>query len=823
MASPFMRAVQELQESLVRAAAPVGPRDGPVPERGAAVAEAAACARRLAIPADLRNTLRSIERAFRAQDADVSALASRAISKLRPWTEPGWADGILARPVSRIPGVGPRRAEALARRGLATVAQLLFHLPTRYDDRRALTRVDELEVGRRATFVARVLATEVGGSRGRGGRFRRTFKALVGDDQGNVMLRWFHGTDQMKETIRKGATLLVTGDVKRYRFDKEIVHPEIERLDPPAAAAAGEHEGRRAEASEDDAGRRAGEGPELDLEALRAVVPDYPALEGIPPRTLRGFIERAVAAHADLVESHLPESLARERELPAVAEALREIHHPGVEADVEALRRRAAPAFERLVLEELYGLEVGLALRRHAYAREPALPIGPDGPRVHAAAERLPFRLTQTQRRSWGEIRRDLGRSHPMNRLLQGDVGSGKTVVAFLAAVAVAERGRQSALMAPTELLAEQHARTLSRLIEATGAELRLDWLVASRTPAERRSVRDRLAAAEIDLVVGTHALVQADVHIPRLSLAVVDEQHRFGVLQRRALGAKAEDGLAPHVLVMTATPIPRTLALTLYGDLDVSVIDELPPGRAPVATHVLREGEGRRVVEHIREAARRGEQIYVVYPLVEETEKSDLRAARESAEKIRRAFPELNVDLVHGRLDAAARALAMERFERGETQLLVSTSVIEVGVDVPRATLMVVEHAERFGLAQLHQLRGRVGRGERPGTCLLVARGVGDESEARLSALLATTDGFEIADADLRIRGPGEFLGTRQHGKLPDLWVADLLRDARLISVAREAALETVREDPALARHPGLRCAVEQRWAERLSLGQVG
>jgi len=815
MASPFTNAARGLCEALRRAEGEAaGGR-----EAAGAVAAAAGRAARLAVPPDLRKTLAAVERAFADPEADLGRLVPRALAKVGPWAEPGFADEALARPVSQIPGVGPRRAEALARRGLRSVAHLLFHLPTRYDDRRALSRVEDLEVGRRATFVARVLRTESGGSRGRGGRFRRTFKAEVGDDTGRVLLRWFHGTDQMKDTLPKGAVVLVTGDVKRYRFDKEIVHPEIERLAAPGAEdEAGAEEGLDfAEPAVDlgDAG--------LDLERLGAVVPDYPTPEGIPPRTLRGFVARAVASYADCVASHLPEGLAEARGLPSVADALREIHAPDASADVEALRRRASPAFERLVLEELYGLEVGLALRRHAHAREPALAIPGDGPRTRDAAGRLPFRLTQAQRRSWGEIRRDLARPHPMNRLLQGDVGSGKTVLAFLAAVATAEHGRQAALMAPTELLAEQHARSLARLVEATGVDLRLDWLVASRPPAERRDVRARLEAGEVDLVVGTHALVQSDLRIPRLSLAVIDEQHRFGVLQRQALGAKAEDGLVPHVLVMTATPIPRTLALTLYGDLDVSVIDELPPGRAPVTTHVLREGEGRRVVELVHEATGRGEQVYVVYPLVEETEKSDLRAATESTERIRRAFPDLAVDLVHGRLDALARHEAMARFERGETDLLVSTSVVEVGVDVPRATLMVVEHAERFGLAQLHQLRGRVGRGERPGTCVLVARAVTEESEARLAALVATTDGFEIADADLRIRGPGEFLGTRQHGKLPDLWVADLLRDARLISVAREAALETVREDPSLAGRPGLRRAVERRWADRLSLVRVG
>ncbi len=799
--SPFARAADALERAL---SAPAGDADsGPI-------AAAARGARALALPADVKKALLAIQRDFERspEGEERQAALERARAVVEPWLDPAFAEAALARPVSTLPGVGAKRADSLARRGLRSVAHLLFHLPTRFDDRRALTRIEEIEVGRRATFVGRVLATESGGSRTRGGRYRPTFKAQLGDDEGGrVLLRWFHSVDQMRDTVRKGAVFLVTGDVKRYRFDKEIVHPELERLPAPEAQEEGEEEGPLA----------------VDLDALRAVVPDYPSPDGIPPRTMRGLVQRAVDAYADLVESHLPESLTAERELPSVPDALRAIHQPDVDADLDALRERDTPAFERLILEELYGLELGLALRREVHAREPALAIPGDGPRTDAAAKQLPFRLTQAQRRSWGEIRRDLARSHPMNRLLQGDVGSGKTVVAFLAAVATAEHGRQTALMAPTELLAEQHARTLTRLVETSEAGLRVELLVASRPKPERQDVLAALGRGEVDLVVGTHALVQDAVRIPRLSLAIVDEQHRFGVLQRKALAGKAEDGLVPHTLVMTATPIPRTLALTLYGDLDVSVIDELPPGRTAVTTHVLREGEGRRVVDQIRAAARRGEQIYVVYPLVEETEKTDLRAATESTEKIRRAFPDLTVDLVHGRLDAAARGEAMARFERGETDLLVSTTVIEVGVDVPRATLMVVEHAERFGLAQLHQLRGRVGRGDRPGTCLLVARGVSDESEARLAAMLATTDGFAIADADLRIRGPGEFLGTRQHGKLPDLWVADLLRDARLISTAREAALETVRADPGLRGDPRLLRTVERRWGERLSLIRVG
>ena len=806
MPSPFARAVARLHQPLEFAARDDQAQIDRVKDLEDTVREAAAEIRRLAVPADLRKTAEAIERAFSRprEGADRRKAVAGALERIAPWAAPGFADEVLSRPVSVIPGVGPSRADALARRGIRTVAHLLFHLPTRFDDRRALAPVGELQVGHRATFVGRVLAADTSQMRTRGGRFRRVFQAMLGDDTGTVSLRWFHGVDQVARNVRKGATLLVTGDVKRYRFDKELVHPEIEALDR------GDEEGEL--------------GPEDEArEALRAIVPDYPSPEGIPPRTMRGFVQRAVDAHADLVESHLPTALAEERELPSVPDALRAIHAPEVDADLDALRERETPAFQRLVLEELYGLEVGLALRRAALAREPGLVIDGGGPRTQATARALPFRLTEAQRRAWTEIRRDLERPHPMNRLLQGDVGSGKTVVAFLAAVAAAESGYQAALMAPTELLAEQHFRTLTRLDEQSGAGLRIDWLGASRPRAERDAVVAALAEGELDLVIGTHALVQDEVRFARLALAIVDEQHRFGVLQRKALSAKAPDGASPDVLVMTATPIPRTLALTLYGDLDVSVIDALPPGRSPVATRVLREGEGRRIVELIRETAARGEQVYVVYPLVEESEKVDLRAASESTEKIRRAFPDLGVDLVHGRLDARARGEAMARFEAHETDILVSTTVIEVGVDVPRATLMIVEHAERFGLAQLHQLRGRVGRGDRPGTCLLVARGVSDESESRLAAMVATTDGFAIADADLRIRGPGEFLGTRQSGKLPDLWVADLLRDARLISVAREAAFETVRRDPGLRKSPALRRAVRERWGERLSLVRVG
>jgi ATP-dependent DNA helicase RecG len=767
------------------------------------VRDAAQRALRLAIPRDPRRVLEALVHGFAEPLEGPARLraARRALARVRPLADRAWPERALERPLTSLLGIGARRAELLERRGLRTVCDLLLHLPTRYEDRRSLVKVAELDVGRRATFLARVLLCDFAPRRGKGGRFRRVFRAVVEDETGHVTLKWFHGGEMVQERLRKGASLLVTGDVRRYRFSKEILHPEIESVDD-------------------------GAGPEaLELESLRQIVPVYGGPEAIPARAMRRYAKQAVETHADLIPSHLPGELARQRELPEVSQALREIHAPSAEADLDALRRRATPAHERLVLEELYLLEVGLALRRAARVAEPGIPIRSDGSRARQAPLALPFHLTGAQRRVLAEIASDLGRLHPMNRLLQGDVGSGKTAVAFLAAIAVAESGFQSALMAPTELLAEQHARTLRRLAESGGEAtgLRAALLTASVPKVEAERIRRDLARGTIELVVGTHALVQEEVSFARLALAVVDEQHRFGVLQRAALAAKGAEGRSPHVLVMTATPIPRTLALTLYGELDLSVLDELPPGRTPVTTNLLRSGEGSRVMELIRRAVKRGEQVYVVYPLVEESEKSDLRAAAESAQRIQSAFPELCVDLVHGRLEAQARAEAMARFERGETQILISTTVIEVGVDVPNATLMVVEHAERFGLAQLHQLRGRVGRASKPGTCLLLARGSTEESEARLRALLETTDGFEIADADLRIRGPGEFLGTRQSGRLPDLRVADLLRDRGLVSVARDAALATVRRDPGLRRAPELAHAVRARWGDRLVLVDVG
>ena len=761
----------------------------------------------LAIPGDVRDRLERLaaDIATATEDSARRAAIEAALAELTRMQESAFAEELLARAPQALPGVGPKRSATLGRRAFTSVADLLFHLPRRYDDRRERSDIGDLRVGLRATFVGRVLVSDFTAARGRRrGRGGRSFEAVVGDETGHVRLKWFHGTEAIANMARKGMLLLVSGEVTRYRFDLEVVHPEIELL-------AGE-EGE-------------GNADSTDAAVTGGITPDYTSPEGIHPRAMRRLAAHALSQYADLVIGHLPETFARSHRLPEPADALRALHAPPPDCDLELLETGRSPASRRLILEELYLLELGLAQRRARRRRETGIPVAPDAGAVARTIESLPFRLTAAQQRAWAEIEADLTSAHPMSRLLEGDVGCGKTVVAFLAAVAAAKSGHQTALMAPTELLAEQHARTLRHLVQATGNQsgVHLALLTSSVPRAQADAVRADLASGAVDLVVGTHALVQESVAFRRLALVVIDEQHRFGVRQRAALAAKTPGSESPHTLVMTATPIPRTLALTLHGDLDLTVIDELPPGRSPTRTRLFRTGEGDRIGELLRATVARGEQVYVVYPLIEESEKNDLRSASDSAERIRRAFPEIVVELIHGRMDAETRGAVMDRFAAGQIQVLVSTTVIEVGVDVPNATLMIIEHAERFGLAQLHQLRGRVGRGTREGTCLCVARAVTEESEARLRALLSTTDGFAIAEADLAIRGPGEFLGTRQSGRLPDLRFADLARDAGEIALARDLAEATLRQDPGLEREPELARAVRSRWGDRLALAGVG
>jgi ATP-dependent DNA helicase RecG len=545
-----------------------------------------------------------------------------------------------------------------------------------------------------------------------------------------------------------------------------------------------------------------------------ALVPVYSSTEGLPQRALRTLQWRLVEAHAGELVETLPEALRRRRGLPSLVEAVRGAHFPQGEAQLQTARHR-------LAYEDFLLLQLGLAILRSRTTRARGIAMNPSGTLVSRLRAALPWKLTDAQERVWREIQADMAAPYPMHRLLQGDVGSGKTIVAALAVLNAVEAGYQAAVMAPTEILAEQHFMTLSRLLEPLGVPVTL--LTSSLRGRERSSRRAALAAGEIGCAIGTHALVQERVEFRRLGLVVVDEQHRFGVAQRARLKAKGEH---PDVLVMTATPIPRTLALTLYGDLDVSVLDELPPGRKPVVTVARTDSRRPQIYAFLREQVAGGRQIYVVYPLIEESEAIDLKAATDMAAHLQKdVFPDLVVGLLHGRLAFADKDAIMQRFKAGEIHVLVSTTVIEVGIDVPNASGMLIEHAERFGLSQLHQLRGRVGRGAWKSYCILLAAGkLGDDAERRLQAMVETNDGFTIAEVDLQLRGPGEFFGTRQSG-LPEFRVADLLRDAALLEDARRDALAIVAADAELRapEHRGLRQALLARWRGKLALASVG
>jgi ATP-dependent DNA helicase RecG len=569
--------------------------------------------------------------------------------------------------------------------------------------------------------------------------------------------------------------------------------------------------------------------PEIEVltaeeeEAPARIVPVYEKPTEMHPGAMRRIVHAAVAEFADRVPSALPPVVAERQRIIDLPRALRHVHVPLPEADLSALEGARSLAHRSLVFDELFYLQLGLALRRHAAGEAPGRAFPASARLVPALQARLPFRPTAAQERAFAEIAADLARPHPMRRLLQGDVGSGKTLVALLAALTVIEAGAQAALMAPTELLAEQHLETVRPLAEPLGVEtVLLTGAVKGRT---RRAALAGLAEGRIPLAVGTHALIQEGVTVARLGLAVVDEQHRFGVLQRAALQRQAGTE-AVDVLVMSATPIPRTLALTLYGDLAVSTLDELPPGRTPVATEICRESRRDRVYARVRAEVDAGHQAYIVYPLVEESEKSSLRAATTMVRELASGpLAGLDLGLVHGRMKPDDKDLVMRRFKGGVHQVLVSTTVIEVGIDVPNATAIVVEHAERFGLAQLHQLRGRVGRGRAPGHCwLVVPDWTGEDAWQRLRTLEQSTDGFRIAEADLALRGPGDFLGTRQAG-LPDFRVANLVRDTALLRAARDEAVGWLARDPDLSRpeSAGLRAVLEHRWRGRLGLVRVG
>jgi len=669
------------------------------------------------------------------------------------------------RPVASLRGVGPALAEKLQKLGVTQVQDLLFVLPSRYEDRTQICEIGAVRHGMRAVVEGEIQLTEVAYRR------RRQLLCRITDGTGSLTLRFFYFSGAQQAGLARGTRLRCFGEVRRGPLGLEIVHPEYRRI---------------AEVSE----------------ALEEVLtPIYPTTEGVPQARLRSLIDLALQeAERSGVRDWIPPAMLAALELPTLVDALSMMHRPPRDAHLGELLSGRHPAQRRLAFEELLAHQLSLRLLRQTIKADPAEPLRDPGKLEQRLLKSLPFALTGAQRRTLDEVDRDLAADRPMVRLVQGDVGCGKTIVAAAAAARAVGSGLQAALMAPTELLAEQHAKNFEQWFRPLGIPVAL---VTGSLPARtRRSALEAVASGEIKLVVGTHALFQEAMDFSRLGLVIVDEQHRFGVHQRLALREKgARGGQLPHQLIMTATPIPRTLAMTAYADLDVSVIDELPPGRTPVKTVVLSETRREEIVQRIHRQVLEGRQAYWVCPLIEESEELRYQAAEETAAALAEALPEVRVGLVHGRMPAREKERGMYAFKAGTIGLLVATTVIEVGVDVPNATLMVIENAERMGLAQLHQLRGRVGRGAHESHCVLLYGGkLSEMARARLAAIRETNDGFIIARRDLELRGPGELLGTRQTG-LAEMRVADLMRDSDLLPEVQSAAEELLGHNPEAVR----------------------
>lgn len=667
-------------------------------------------------------------------------------------------------PITGFTGVGPQLAARLEKLGLRTAQDILFHLPRHYEDRSRVVPMGSLVPGVSCSVEGEVELAEVAF------RGRRTLLVRVSDGSGSLTLRFFHFSKAQQEAFQRGARIRAFGEARRGPQTLEMVHPEyrILRNDEPAPAA--EH-----------------------------LTPVYSTTEGVQQGRLRALTTQALkllAAGRIEVAELLPPQAIPDARFPTLADALRYVHRPPLDADLLQLSEGRHPAQRRLVLEELLAHHLSLQQRRLEARREAAPVLAGDGRLGKAFLARLPFALTRAQQRVHEEIRADLARPEPMMRLVQGDVGSGKTVVAALAALQAVEAGCQAVVMAPTELLAEQHFRNFLDWLEPIG--VRVAWLAGKLTAKQRREQLEEAASGRAKVIVGTHALFQEGVEFQRLGLVIIDEQHRFGVHQRLALRQKgARDGQAPHQLIMTATPIPRTLAMTAYADLDTSIIDELPPGRTPVQTVVISESRRAEVVARVAAAIDHGRQVYWVCPLIEESELMQFEAAEQTFAALSAALPDCRVGLVHGRMKPAEKEQVMMLFKNGKLDLLVATTVIEVGVDVPNASLMVIENAERMGLAQLHQLRGRVGRGSVASSCVLMYKPpLSATAKRRLAVMRETNDGFVIAQEDLKIRGPGEVLGTRQTG-LAQLHIADLMRDADLLPHVQKIAQRVLRDFP--------------------------
>lgn len=697
------------------------------------------------------------------------------------------------RPIQYLKGVGPKRAEWLSRLGIRTLEDFLYFLPWRYEDRSHLKPIAEVTLGEGQTVCGVVQAIHLTITS------RRRFKIvemLLGDDSGSILVKWFN-QPYLEKRFKNGQRLMLFGKVgvnRRQGYGLEMENPVYEFLDDETTTV-GLHSGR--------------------------IVPIYHETRGLTSRPVRSLMRTILDEYAPRLPEILPPSVLKTHHFISISEALSESHFPVAGTALESLNQGRSEAHRRLAFDEFFLLQLGLGLKRREASEEvKGTAFKTDGPYLNRFLAGLPYQLTTAQKTVLEEIKRDMARSHPMNRLLQGDVGCGKTVVALAAMMIAADNGYQAVLMVPTEILAEQHYLSLKQWLTPFDRPCLL--LTGGQSKRETARALKIAASDQPAFVVGTHALIQGEVRFGRLGLVVVDEQHKFGVMQRAMLQKK---GYHPDVLIMTATPIPRTLALTVHGDLDLSVIDELPKGRNPIETRLCYESKRSLAYAVVAEQVAEGRQVYVVYPIVEESEKTDLKAATQMAGHLQReVFPTMTVGLLHGRMPMDEKERVMEAFKKGRIQILVATTVIEVGIDVPNATVMIIEHAERFGLSQLHQLRGRVGRGRHRSYCILMAAApVSEEGKRRLSTMVRSPDGFVIAEEDLAIRGPGEFFGTRQSG-LPELRVANILRDAKLLEEAREEAGKVLSADPPLNRpeHAALKAALARKWKGKLELFTV-
>lgn len=666
--------------------------------------------------------------------------------------------------VQYLKGVGPKLAEVLRKRGVNTVGDLLEWYPRAYEDRRAVRNISSLLPDQ----IVSITGTVVGVHQIPLGK-RKMYEVQVADSSGKISCKYFRVPYKgYFERFTRQLKVRVSGKVTEYRGRIEMHHPDIQPI------------------YEED-----------EQELKDVLVPLYTETEGLSPGKLRKLMAQAIQelVPTNLIPEVFPQWMRQEFNLLGRGAALKGMHQPDPEKGEEYLQNRS-PAHRRIIFEELFWMELSLASSRAGLQREKAPPMKDLVSYVDKVKSQLPFQLTKAQERVFNEIREDMVKAHPMHRLVQGDVGSGKTLVALLAAAFAAENGFQTAIMAPTEILAEQHFKNAQKFLGQT-LGLQVELITGHLSTKEYNRAVAAVKSGEAPICVGTHALIEDEVDFKNLGLVIVDEQHRFGVEQRN----KLKKHMSPHFLVMTATPIPRTLAMTVYGDLDVSIIDELPPGRSPIVTRKVFGNKRDKVFDFMREQIKSGRQAYVIYPLVEESEKIDLKDAVSEYEELKKKFPEFKVGLLHGRMKAEEKEQVMEEFRSGRTHILVSTTVIEVGVDVPNANIMVIEHAERFGLSQLHQLRGRVGRGPYKSYCvLMLSYAISDDSLKRAEIIESTNDGFKIAEADLEMRGPGEFLGRRQSG-LPGFKLANLVRDLPILKEARAAAQELLKRDPTLSK----------------------